>query len=87
MALSRLRKQCRIITVTSTQPLLGGVAEISDEFGVPRTTVSMWDARRGTNGFPEPVERLRMGHESELGKLLDRLPRASISEEAPVAVS
>jgi hypothetical protein len=27
------------------------------------------------------------GHESELGKLLDRLPRASISEEAPVAVS
>jgi hypothetical protein len=61
MALFRLRKQCRIITVTSTQPLLGGVAEISDEFGVPRTTVSMWDARRGTNGFPEPVERLRMG--------------------------
>jgi DNA-binding CsgD family transcriptional regulator len=26
-------------------------------------------------------------HEHELGKLLDRLPRASISDEAPVAVS
>lgn len=40
---------------------LGGVAEISDLFGVPRTTVSMWDTRRATSGFPEPVERLAMG--------------------------
>lgn len=40
---------------------LAGVAEISQFFNVPRTTVSMWDARRETSGFPQPVERLSMG--------------------------
>lgn len=40
---------------------LGGVAEISREFSVPRTTISMWDSRREQSGFPEPVERLSMG--------------------------
>lgn len=40
---------------------LVGVAEIARELNVPRTTVSMWDARRETTGFPEPVERLSMG--------------------------
>lgn len=47
--------------MTSDQPQLGGVAEISDLFGVPRTTVSMWDSRRATSGFPAPIERLAMG--------------------------
>jgi hypothetical protein len=51
-----------VTTLPDSPPLsLGGVAEISEEFRVPRTTVSMWDARRATNGFPEPVERLAMG--------------------------
>lgn len=41
---------------------LGGVAEISEEFGVPRSTISMWNARRNeNNGFPEPVVRLASG--------------------------
>lgn len=39
----------------------GGVAEIAAMLGVPRSTVSMWDSRRGTNGYPEPVARLTMG--------------------------
>ena len=42
-------------------PNLAGVAEISARFGVPRTTVSMWDARRDTSGFPPPVVRLAAG--------------------------
>lgn len=46
---------------TPTSPALVGVAEISVRYGVPRTTVSMWDSRRATSGFPEPVERLSMG--------------------------
>jgi hypothetical protein len=41
---------------------LGGVAEIAEELGLPRTTVSMWDARRSeVNGYPEPVARLASG--------------------------
>jgi chromosome partitioning protein len=40
---------------------LVGVAEIAEKLGVPRTTVSMWDARRVKNGFPLPVADLRMG--------------------------
>lgn len=44
-----------------SEPELGGVAEISAEFGVERNAVSMWDARRASNGFPEPVQRLAMG--------------------------
>lgn len=41
---------------------LGGVAEIAEELGVARTTVSMWDERRSeANGFPQPLERLRSG--------------------------
>jgi len=46
---------------TTTTPDLVGVAEISSRLGVPRSTVSMWDARRATNGFPEPVADLAMG--------------------------
>jgi hypothetical protein len=40
---------------------LGGVAEIAERYKVPRTTVSMWAARRASNGFPAPVETLAMG--------------------------
>ena len=40
---------------------LVGVAEIAAAFGVPRTTVSMWAARRATSGFPQPVKALQMG--------------------------
>jgi hypothetical protein len=47
-------------TMTTTTEL-GGIAEISEEFGVPRTTASQWLARRETNGFPEPLARLQMG--------------------------
>lgn len=47
--------------MTSEAGRLVGVAEIADVLGVPRSTVSMWDARRKTNGFPEPVAELRMG--------------------------
>lgn len=49
------------MTAPETTPRLGGVAEISELFGVPRTTVSMWDARRATSGFPQPVQRLAAG--------------------------
>lgn len=40
---------------------LAGIAEISEEFGVPRTTASMWATRRESNGFPEPLADLQMG--------------------------
>jgi hypothetical protein len=41
---------------------LGGVAEISAEFGFARSTISMWDTRRNeSNGFPKPVARLASG--------------------------
>ncbi len=46
---------------TTAEPTLVGVAEISALLGVPRSTVSMWDSRRATNGFPEPVQDLAMG--------------------------
>ncbi len=46
---------------TTTEPALVGVAEISALLGVPRSTVSMWDSRCATNGFPEPVQELAMG--------------------------
>jgi hypothetical protein len=42
-------------------PALGGVAEVADLFGVPRTTASMWANRRAQTGFPEPVQVLAMG--------------------------
>ncbi len=45
---------------TTAEPTLVGVAEISTLLGVPRSTVSMWDSRRPTNGFPEPVQELAM---------------------------
>lgn len=45
----------------STMSELAGVAEIADELGVPRTNISMWDARRRTSGFPEPIARLAAG--------------------------
>ena len=41
--------------------LLVGVAELSKLFGVGRTTVTQWAARRHRNGFPEPVAELAMG--------------------------
>lgn len=54
-----------VIQVTDNQNDEGrvfvGVAEIAADLGVPRSTVSMWDARRRTNGFPEPVAELAMG--------------------------
>ena len=40
---------------------LVGIAELSDLFGVARTTASMWHIRRDTNGFPEAVATLRTG--------------------------
>lgn len=49
-----------MITVSSEREL-GGIAEISAEFGVPRSTVSMWDIRRRTTRMPEPVARLASG--------------------------
>jgi len=47
------------------------VAEIADIYGVPRTTVSMWDARRDSNGFPMPVADLRMGPVYDLQEITD----------------
>lgn len=48
--------------MTDTQPAdLVGVAEIADALGVPRTTVSMWAARRAASGFPSPLNDLAMG--------------------------
>lgn len=46
--------------MTETRELVG-VAEISARFGVGRTTVSQWQARRASTGFPDPVADLRMG--------------------------
>lgn len=40
---------------------LGGAAEISKEFGVPRSTASMWWLRRDKTGFPDAVARLSAG--------------------------
>lgn len=40
---------------------LGGVAEISEDLGVPRQRISMWSARRATSGFPMPVASLAAG--------------------------
>lgn len=40
---------------------LGGAAEISAEFGVPRSTASMWWLRRERTGFPEPLGKLSQG--------------------------
>lgn len=47
--------------ITMSEPELGGVAEISAEFGEKRNVVSMWAARRESNGFPHPVTTLAMG--------------------------
>lgn len=57
--------------VPDTYPELAGVAEISQLFNVPRTTVSMWDARRATSKFPEPVERLSMGPVYRLEEVIE----------------
>lgn len=40
---------------------LGGAAEISKEFEVPRSTASMWWLRGESNGFPRPVAQLSQG--------------------------
>jgi hypothetical protein len=48
---------------------LAGIAEIAEEFGVPRTTASMWDTRRASNGFPEPVARLAAGPVFDLAEV------------------
>ena len=50
-----------MLTVEATEVDLVGVAEIAALLNVPRTTVSMWDARRSSNGFPKPVTELAMG--------------------------
>lgn len=42
-------------------PVLVGVAEIAVDQDVARQTVSMWAARRASNGFPEAVVTLSMG--------------------------
>lgn len=47
-------------TIDDDDPLVG-VAEIADDFGVPRTTVSMWANRRAQSGFPDPLAELAMG--------------------------
>jgi hypothetical protein len=47
--------------MTPTTTELGGIAEIADEFDVPRTTASMWYVRRATSGFPGAVAVLGMG--------------------------
>ena len=39
---------------------LAGVAEISEKYGVNRTTISMWDVN-DRHGFPKPIARLAMG--------------------------
>lgn len=46
---------------------LAGVAEIAQELGVARTTVSMWRARAATTGFPEPLEVLSAGPVYDMG--------------------
>lgn len=48
---------------------LAGILEIAREFGVPRTTASMWDIRREVNGFPEPIVRLSMGPVFDLNEV------------------
>jgi hypothetical protein len=40
---------------------VGSIAEISEEFGVPRTTVTSWASRRTLSGFPAPLAKLAMG--------------------------
>lgn len=40
---------------------LAGVAEIAQELGVARTTVSMWRSRHATTGFPKPLDVLSAG--------------------------
>lgn len=42
-------------------PVLVGVAEIAVDQDVARQTVSMWAARRASNGFPEALSLLSMG--------------------------
>jgi len=42
-------------------PVLVGVAEIAVDQDVARQTVSMWAARRASNGFPEALVLLSMG--------------------------
>lgn len=50
-----------MVTMTNETPELVGMKEIAARLDVPRTTASMWHARRATTGFPEPVADLRMG--------------------------
>lgn len=52
---------------TSEVADLVGVAEIAERLRVPRTTVSMWAARRSANGFPAPVKPLAMGPVYDFG--------------------
>ena len=48
---------------------LGGIAEIAEELGVPRSTVSMWEIRRSTTKMPEPVVRLSAGPIYDMAKI------------------
>ena len=41
--------------------LIVGVSEIAELFGVGRTTVTQWVARREASGFPLPVARILAG--------------------------
>jgi hypothetical protein len=72
--------------MTSTEPTevdgtgLAGVAEISEYLKVPRTTVSMWAARRETSGFPLPIERLYMGPVYQMDEVV-RWHREKYNEE------
>lgn len=58
-----------VTMMTEQSRRLVGVAEIAERLGVPRSTVSMWDARRKTNGFPKPIERLSMGPVYDLDEI------------------
>jgi hypothetical protein len=55
--------------VTMDVPELGGIAEISEEFGVSRSTVSMWHHRRSSSGFPDPWYVFRAGPVFDLVKV------------------
>lgn len=58
------------IDFSSVKITLAGIAEIAEEFGVARTTVSTsWADRRERTGFPEPVAVLNMGPVYDLAEV------------------
>jgi hypothetical protein len=66
-------------------PVLTGVAEIAVDLGVARQTVSMWDARRPGNGFPEPIVTLSMGPVYNLGAVREWFARWTRQHEKKVS--